>query len=479
MKKKSVSQKVARAFSIMLLIAIAVCLPKLMAVLVSAGGTMHAFTIALVKNMKDKGVKMDENQEKFFTELETAINSEVSKAIGEMATMKTLDDKLNAFKDANLKDLTPERQKELGDMIESVKAHATQLAKLKDEGIKSEKGGAIIKALQENQEKIKTFLTSKTGKVMIEVKSVQDPATDILTHTLGDRVQGIGQIPVRKPFMEDLFPVVNCNSEFIRYMDQESVVRDAKNVATAAASTHTTKLTWKERNIQITNVRDMIDVPVNMLDDYEFVEGEVKNLIDSSVALKVDNDLLTGDGAHPNLHSVDEAASEFDASNTLGATIEAWTGKVQEPTIFDLVIAMTSQIIALGKDGSFLPNVVLFNTIDRYKSMLLKDDNNNYILPPFVARMGNKEYNIDGMIVRSNPNVPANSCRVFDSSKGTIYSRKGVVIEMSYENATNFETETVTLKAYRRLNFLIRNVNKNAFMKCTDIEAALLALKKA
>jgi hypothetical protein len=438
------------------------------------------FTIPLVSNMKAKGMKLDETQEKFFTELESAINSEMSKAIGAIVTEKTLTEKLEAFKTAN-PTLSAEKTKEIDDMIASVKAHAQELQKIKDSGIDTvEKVNPIAKALNDNKERIKTFLAAKNGLVKIEVKAVEqmDPATDIATHTLGDRVPGIGQIPVRKPFMEDLFPVVNCNSEFIRYIDQESVVRDAKNVATAGASSHTTKITWKERNIQITNVRDMIDVPVNMLDDYEFVAGEIKNLIGSSVALKVDNDLLTGDGTHPNLHSVDEVASEFSAANTLGGTIAAWTATVETPTIFDLVIAMTSQIIALGKDGSFIPNVVLFNTIDRYKSMLIKNKNGDYQLPPFVARVNGNEYNIDGMIVRSNPNVPANSLRVMDSTKGTIYNRKGVVIEMSYENGSNFETEVVTIKAYRRLNLLIRNVNKNAFMKCSDIDAALLALAK-
>ncbi|CAL7961470.1 hypothetical protein GAMM_230001 [Gammaproteobacteria bacterium] len=169
-------------------------------------------------------------------------------------------------------------------------------------------------------------------------------------------------------------------------------------------------------------------------------------------------------------------ASEFSAANTLGGTITAWSNTVQNPNIFDLVIAMTSQIISLGQDGSYVPNVVLFNTIDRYKALLIKDKNDNYQMPPFVVRTGGKEYTIDGMIVRSNPNVPANSLRVFDSTKATGYQRKVAIAEISYENATNFETEVATLKVYERLNLLIRNVDKNAFMKCTDISAALIAL---
>lgn len=279
--------------------------------------------------------------------------------------------------------------------------------------------------------------------------------------------------------MKDLFTWIPISKEYIKYLDQETVVRDAKNYASGSATSHTTKLTWKERTLQITNVRDLVNVPIDMLDDYDFVEGELRNLLDVNVQLKIDSGLLTGDGVHPNLNSVNAVASDFSAANTLGGTIAAFTGTVKDPNIFDLVICMTAQIIALGKDNGYLPNVVLFNTIDRYKSLMNKNANGDYILPPFVARIGNKEYNIDGMVVRSNPEVPANSVYVFDSTKATGYMRKNAVAEISYENASNFETETATLKVYERLNLLIRNTNKNAFMRCLDVETALAAIKKA
>jgi hypothetical protein len=82
------------------------------------------------------------------------------------------------------------------------------------------------------------------------------------------------------------------------------------------------------------------------------------------------------------------------------------------------------------------------------------------------------------MKVRSNPNVPANTMYMFDSTKGTIYMRKGMGLEMAYNNNDDFEHEVVTMKAYMRLNFLVRNVDKNAFMKCSDVAAALTAIAK-
>ncbi len=447
-------------------------------------GTVGVITlfapIAFVTKLKEKGVydKLDEETKAFCDNLDTAINESLKSALGNHITKSEIE----ALIKTNGAGLNEEQMQSFKDALAAVKAHATLLEKLNDKGVEKETAGSpIMKMLLENKEKLDDMKNwGKKGSLKMEIKAggADQAASDIATHTIGLRVPGIGQIPTRKPFMTDLFNVVNTSLEYIKYIDQETVVRDAQNVASAAASTHTSKLTWKERSIRIVNIRDLVDVPIDMLQDYDFVEGELRTMLNVNVQLKKDAGLFNGDGIYPNLHSVDEYASEFDATNTLGGTIDAWAGTVQTPNIYDLIVAMVSQIISLGQDGSFLPNVVLVNTVDRYKTMLIKDKNDNYLLPPFVVRVNNRDFTIDGLMVRSNPLVEGNTCYVFDSSKGTIYQRKGAIAEMSFENVNNFEVEVVTMKVYERLNLLVRNVNANAFMKCSDVETALTTLAK-
>lgn len=435
--------------------------------------------IAFVTKMKDKGVydKLDEDTKSFIGTLESELNETLRKALEGNLSKAEIE---QMVKTSSMSD---EDKLSFKDMLKTVKANAEWIEKNKDGGLNKENISDLRKNLEEKKLKDEGVMrgTGRKGFVKFEFEEkaggADQAATDIQTHTIGLRVPGIGQIPTRKPFLADLFNVVNTSLEYIKYIDQETVTRDAKNVLSAAASTHTSKITWKERSIQIVNIRDLVDVPLDMLADYDFVEGELRRLLNVNVALKKDDGLLNGTGVAPELHSISEYSSEFDASNTLGGTITAWAGTVAAPNIFDLVVAMASQIVAVGKDGAYMPNVVLFNTIDRYKALLIKDKNDNYLMPPFVVRLGNKEYSVDGMVVRSNPNVPMNSCWVFDSTKGTIYQRKKAVAEMSFENASNFETEVATMKVYERLNLLVRNVDQDAFMKCTDVETALAALK--
>lgn len=447
----------------------------------TAGVSLMFAPLLFVTKLKEKGVydKLDEETKTFVDQLETSLNETFKSALEGKLSKKEIEDLIAV----NGVGLSKEQKQAFIDQMATVKTLSEWYEKNKDGGINKDGISGIRKGLDEFKIKDDGILknTGRKGFIKFEFEEkaggADQAATDIQTHTIGLRVPGIGQIPTRKPFMADLFSTIPTSLEYIKYMDQETVVRDAKNVLSAASSTHTSKITWKERQIQIVNIRDLVDVPIDMLQDYDFVEGELRRLLNVNVALKKDDGLLNGTGVAPELHSVAEAASEFDATNTLGGTISAFAGTIQTPNIFDLVIAMSAQIVAVGKDGAFMPDVVLFNTIDRYKSLLIKDKNDNYLMPPFVVRLGNKEYSVDGMRVRSNPNVPANSCWVFDSSKGTIYQRKRAVAEMSFENATNFETEVVTMKVYERLNLLIRNVDKNAFMKCTDVATALAALQ--
>jgi HK97 family phage major capsid protein len=261
-------------------------------------------------------------------------------------------------------------------------------------------------------------------------------------------------------------------------MDQNIIVRDAKNVAGCATSTHDTMINWKERKISVEKIRDFTHICLDMMDDFDFVEGEVRKLIETSVQLKKDDQLLNGDGEAPNLNSIKLAASTFDAANaTEGGSIN-FTESISKANIFDLIVVASAQIAVFGKDNAFMANTILINTVERYKNMMIKNDRGDYLIPPFVVRTANKEWTIDDMTVRTNPNILANTMYIFDSTKGTIYRRRGLTVEMSYENSTNFEHEVVTIKAYERLNLLIRNIDKNAFMFIADINAAITAITK-
>ena len=59
------------------------------------------------------------------------------------------------------------------------------------------------------------------------------------------------------------------------------------------------------------------------------------------------------------------------------------------------------------------------------------------------------------------------------STKGSILDRKMLTINSYFENNDNAEHELVTFVGVERLQFHVRNINRDAFMKCSDITTAI------
>ena len=407
--------------------------------------------------LNDYHTALEKHREEKETELNKTISEKASAT--DVEALKAIVEDLKASEFEAMKSTLKAQGKEMAKLVEQVE---TSTAK---ESVSFTM--AVLKGLKENESNLKDVLKNGSGTVKLEIKASQD-ASDITSGTdFATMEAGVGQIATRQALMKSLFPVQPISTEYLKYNDQETIVRDAKNVAGCAASTHNSKVTWQVRTLQITKVRDFVDVCVDMMEDYDFVEGEIRNLVSTDVALKVDSQLLLGTGVYPETNSVDAVASTFAAGD--------YATSVQDATLIDLIKVAGCQISDFGQNNKFMANTVLLNPVDACLMQLIKDADGNYMVPNWITSDG---VNIGAMRVIANQLIPANEAYVFDSSKGTIFQRKGATVELAFENRENFEKELVTVKAYERLNFRVRNVDANAFMHIADLGAAITAITK-
>jgi len=407
--------------------------------------------------LNDYHTALEKHREEKETELNKTISEKASAT--DVEALKAIVEDLKASEFEAMKSTLKAQGKEMAKLVEQVE---TSTAK---ESVSFTM--AVLKGLKENESNLKDVLKNGSGTVKLEIKASQD-ASDITSGTdFATMEAGVGQIATRQALMKSLFPVQAISTEYLKYNDQETIVRDAKNVAGCAASTHNSKVTWQVRTLQITKVRDYVDVCVDMMEDYDFVEGEIRNLVSTDVALKVDSQLLLGTGAYPETNSVAAVASTFAAGD--------YALSIQDATLVDLIKVAGAQISDFGQNNKFMANTVLLNPVDACKMQLLKDADGNYMIPKWITSDG---VNIGAMRVIANQLIPADEAYIFDSSKGTIFQRRGATVEMAFENRENFEKELVTVKAYERLNFRVRNVDANAFMHVPSIATAVAAILK-
>jgi len=374
-------------------------------------------------------------------------------------------------------------------LVSEIKEIGIEMKKIADanNGGSGKPTNTIKEALQANKAKLDAFIKSKSGTVQLEdITKASETSTDIdgrsnyFTWHQGGQV---GLLPVRKPFIRELLTNVSTGTEYINYIDQETIVRDAKNVALCGATSSNTKVTFKVRNLQILKTRDFVDVCLDMLNDYTFVESQIRLLIEQSLALKIDNNLTFGDSGI-GINGIESFASTFNPFNS--SPQANYAAAIQYANLIDLMAVAGLQIEAFGQNNMYTPNLILMNPRDYAKIMFYKDTLHNYIKTPMVNTtlytgatlnidMGGNA-RINGMLVRTNPNIAANTAFVMDSTKAFVYSKPGVGIEFAYENRANFEQELVTIKAYERMNMLVRNVDKNAFLFLSDLTSDLAGI---
>ena len=221
----------------------------------ATGGVMTA-SLPIFFIMKD-GIKnfvqlSDEQRENFTDEENSKYLSELikwqTKSINDLQIAAKNDGANNVEIAKQIKSLT---DASITSLKTSLEAQGGAIAKLSKELEATESKTAktltqaILKSLDDGKEEIAGMLKSGANTIRLDIKASQG-AGDINTGTdFAEMEAGIGQLATRQAFMRSLFVNKNTSSEYVKYNDKESIVRDAKNVAACAASTHDYKITWK------------------------------------------------------------------------------------------------------------------------------------------------------------------------------------------------------------------------------------------
>tara|TARA_R110002153_G_scaffold116752_1_gene260517 strand:- start:689 stop:1330 length:642 start_codon:yes stop_codon:yes gene_type:complete len=213
-----------------------------------------------------------------------------------------------------------------------------------------------------------------------------------------------------------------------------------------------------------------------MLDDYAWVESELKALVNESIKLKAEFELLLGSGSNAtDMLSINTISSEFNPANALGNFSTASGTPFQDANLEQLVDAMGAQISIFGQENSWMANTVVMNFRDFVNYRNLKDSDGNKL----VHTLSDSMPTIAGMNVVTSPIVSANTLFVFDASQGEILDRQSITLKTSFENNDNIEHETVTFVGVERLQFHVPIIKRDAFMKCSDVATAITAITKA
>ena len=356
---------------------------------------------------------------------------------------------------------------ELTAQLKKANDNATELAlkvtELETKGSFTELESALSKGLKENKEAIKEVAKGGSSDVVIKATSNRASVVGNANDTI---LAGIGQIATRKLSLYDIFskvPVSETNNNgTLRYYDWDdaTTVRAAASIAEGGTFPEATAK-FKTATVVIEKIGDTLPVTDEFMEDDSLFAAELELFLQTNVELAIDEQLCNGTGASNTLVGLYASAPAF---------VPVASG-IADANIFDLVLKVSENITVTG-GSRFSPDTIIARKSVINQMKLKKDGNNNYMTPPFVSADGK---NIDGMLVIESNVAPANTLVVCDRQFGRIYEKTGIVLSKGMVGS-QFVQDAMTLKARKRLAFLIKNSDKGGFRKVTSISAALTTL---
>lgn len=266
------------------------------------------------------------------------------------------------------------------------------------------------------------------------------------------RVPGVAKAPDRMVSILDMVSIgqLAANQPRLTWVE-----RSARTVGAAArnegAIMGNSDFTFISRSTDVQNISTYVKTTNESLEYWDQLLSEIRMELVPMLQRKLDDYLLTGTGAPPQLLGI------CDASVAHAYTYTGLNTTVAEPTVADALYAALTQV----KVNLYRPNGILMHPTDVAKMNLAKDKNNQYILPPFMGANG---VSIDGIPVKENTGIGVGYFLLGDFTKASVWFRKGIDIRIWDQNDTDPIYNYKTITADMACAFKVPTVNYDAFV---------------
>lgn len=343
---------------------------------------------------------------------------------------------------------------ELSDLKEKMETLATEAEKSK-KSVSEKKvsfGEAVKGTLEANLELLKQLKDGNNKSEMRELNVQKAAGTMTLANYTGGTAltdeldPGITPILTRQPFILNLVNAQPTTSNTIRYVQKKN--RDGGAAVTAeGAAKSQADFDLVESTATVKKVTAYIKVSKEMLDDIDFIAGEINGELKTLVDLEVDEELLGG----ANLTGLADIAVAFDAGT--------FAGTVDQANKMDVLRVAIAQIAA----AHMMPNFILMHPNDVASMDLVKTTDGVYVIPPFRSA--------NGMVLKATPiventGVTAGTYYVGDFTKLNVKVRERFVLSIGHDS-DDFIKNLVTILGETRLVSYFKDNYSGAFVTGT------------
>lgn len=334
--------------------------------------------------------------------------------------------------------------------FESMKENAAE-EKKKNMSLK----GAIMEAYTGAIDRIKD-IKEKGGVINLDVKVAGDMTiTDNYsggTVGLSSLEAGVTRVQRRRPFLRQLVNSAGILSKFAVWIEQANPDPNEAGMVAEGVAKQQSDFDLVERSSQVKKVATWIKVSKEMVDDIPFMRGEINNELLELVELKLDQQILLGDGLGDNMTGLDTFTTAFTPAAQFTAAIPSANNS-------DVLRVAIAQI----ENANFMPNYIVLNPDDAAQMELTKTTTGEYTYPMFVPQADGIT-RVKGVPVVVNPLVPSGTYYIGDFTKANLRLREDLNIQVGYIN-DDFTRNMMTVLCEARACFFVKANHYAAFVK--------------
>ena len=355
--------------------------------------------------------------------IETKLKAQAEKAEGELATLG----QVSADTKAALDKLGTD-QREL----------AERLMTLEQRGLVRNEGGSVDDswgAQVTKSEKYAAFAGGHTNKMRVEVKNTLTGGNATVAP---DRKPGVVSGAMLPMSLEAFLPSMPTSSNAIEFTRENAFTNSAAEAAEGATKAESA-LTWTLVNMPISTVAHWIKISRQLAADNAQLAAYVNTRMRYGVDLKVETQLVAGDGVAPNISGILDTGN-FTAHGIANAAL----GSTLKKLVLIRKVLADSWAAGFPADGIVL-NPADWATIE---------------IELMTTAAGQTLYSVSeggqprlfGVPVIQSVGMTADNFAAGAFGQGyMVHNREGVVVEMSDSDSDNFTKNLITIRAERRL----------------------------
>ena len=350
---------------------------------------------------------------------------------------------------------------------------AEDVAKSKENGVKSSFGKSfgqmVVDALKEGADLTKPLrkgehrtveVSTNIAKVVANMTTANVTAvgTNAIPYELSDFQLGLTRIVRRSPYLLQIANVSTTNKMYVQWAEQANP-DGAANETAQGSPKNQIDFDWVEKSAKVEKITAYIKVSKEALDDLDGLRNEIDTELRELILLKVDTDLLSGDGTTPTLNGLLNMDTAYSAGSFAGTVVAANKADVLRTAI--------AQVVA----NLFIPNYAILHPDDVASMDLIKDSNGSYSLPPFRSADGMV---VSGVRIIENTGQTVDKFTVGDFTKMNVRIREGLTIDMGLD-ADDFTRNLITILGEIRLVSYVKTNHIGAFVS-GDFSDAIASL---